>query len=51
MQKIIIELIDTLWNVNSLETGIAFNVYGELIDTLWNVNSKPTSHQKKSSQN
>ena len=33
------ELIDTLWNVNSvLPHGIPFCCICELIDTLWNVN-------------
>ena len=33
------ELIDTLWNVNSLILLDALGVEEELIDTLWNVNS------------
>ena len=37
-QKRVIELIDTLWNVNSNVTKLLFNVIIELIDTLWNVN-------------
>ena len=32
------ELIDTLWNVNSLTVLSAFLTLCELIDTLWNVN-------------
>ena len=36
------ELIDTLWNVNPLETGIELRMIVELIDTLWNVNNAPS---------
>ena len=32
------ELIDTLWNVNTGETGEHSGDVQELIDTLWNVN-------------
>ncbi len=32
------ELIDTLWNVNSLYLFRLLKVFTELIDTLWNVN-------------
>ena len=32
------ELIDTLWNVNSLISDISHLSDIELIDTLWNVN-------------
>ena len=38
MEKIIIELIDTLWNVNFCEVPITNTLDKELIDTLWNVN-------------
>ena len=34
----IIELIDTLWNVNSVFDVLASALEYELIDTLWNVN-------------
>ena len=34
------ELIDTLWNVNTLEDVIEQTGTTELIDTLWNVNKK-----------
>ena len=34
-----IELIDTLWNVNSSKLITYFFASFELIDTLWNVNS------------
>ena len=33
-----LELIDTLWNVNTLEDVIEQTGTTELIDTLWNVN-------------
>ena len=33
-----LELIDTLWNVNSLERKDRSDRFRELIDTLWNVN-------------
>ena len=32
------ELIDTLWNVNTLEVSYLLYTRIELIDTLWNVN-------------
>ena len=32
------ELIDTLWNVNDVNTVKWCKATGELIDTLWNVN-------------
>ena len=35
------ELIDTLWNVNSVGVGKCGNRKQELIDTLWNVNLIP----------
>ena len=34
----ILELIDTLWNVNQYIKDIIKLQYSELIDTLWNVN-------------
>ena len=34
----VIELIDTLWNVNFGDYRVNDSVYNELIDTLWNVN-------------
>ena len=34
----VIELIDTLWNVNTTPTLATTENYLELIDTLWNVN-------------
>ena len=37
--KMAIELIDTLWNVNSSKLITYFFASFELIDTLWNVNS------------
>ena len=33
-----LELIDTLWNVNTTPTLATTENYLELIDTLWNVN-------------
>ena len=36
--KMAIELIDTLWNVNSSKLITYFFASFELIDTLWNVN-------------
>ena len=35
----ILELIDTLWNVNYYGHHVTYHVIYELIDTLWNVNS------------
>ena len=35
-----LELIDTLWNVNTAPPISAVIVHVELIDTLWNVNHK-----------
>ena len=37
-QEVIVELIDTLWNVNYDKSGTDGFGGGELIDTLWNVN-------------
>ena len=38
-----LELIDTLWNVNTIYAdGDTFDLY-ELIDTLWNVNTLATT--------
>ena len=34
----LIELIDTLWNVNPIVFKNALSAIKELIDTLWNVN-------------
>ena len=33
-------LIETLWNVNSDVSRMAFTTYSVLIETLWNVNLK-----------
>ena len=41
----IIELIDTLWNVNQSTCQLTFYKYSELIDTLWNVNKLGKSSQ------
>ena len=35
----LVELIDTLWNVNYFSTISLNSFCGELIDTLWNVNA------------
>ena len=32
------ELIDTLWNVNTVNSCSSPSIVTELIDTLWNVN-------------
>ena len=37
-QNRFLELIDTLWNVNSTSYSTTLNGFCELIDTLWNVN-------------
>ena len=34
----LVELIDTLWNVNMLSLVLPNLLANELIDTLWNVN-------------
>ena len=33
------ELIDTLWNVNTVRKSALYFFLSELIDTLWNVNN------------
>ena len=38
-EKRIVELIDTLWNVNSALIALTMSQVLELIDTLWNVNT------------
>ena len=46
------ELIDTLWNVNSvLPHGIPFCCICELIDTLWNVNASGRHWKGKKAPN
>ena len=40
----LIELIDTLWNVNPLAVIVRPSPAKELIDTLWNVNSYQVSY-------
>ena len=37
-QKLNVELIDTLWNVNDGLPAGNYSIKMELIDTLWNVN-------------
>ena len=37
--RVIQELIDTLWNVNELQSSSNYKELMELIDTLWNVNA------------
>ena len=34
------ELIDTLWNVNTISSAVSPKYALELIDTLWNVNTQ-----------
>ena len=34
----VLELIDTLWNVNGDKLVLTKSLFPELIDTLWNVN-------------
>ena len=42
------ELIDTLWNVNSVDIPHPATLSLELIDTLWNVNSSaPGGHSRQ----
>ena len=36
----VLELIDTLWNVNIINTIKTASAMSELIDTLWNVNNR-----------
>ena len=36
--RAILELIDTLWNVNTVRKSALYFFLSELIDTLWNVN-------------
>ena len=36
----LIELIETLWNVNHSERTYNEKIYAELIETLWNVNKQ-----------
>ena len=40
------ELIDTLWNVNLICTGVSIVHFRELIDTLWNVNATFARHEQ-----
>ena len=37
-QNVIIELIETLWNVNFMRKEYYEKIKKELIETLWNVN-------------
>ena len=39
-EKVPIELIETLWNVNMWDEDTGALMAGELIETLWNVNPK-----------
>ena len=45
------ELIDTLWNVNSLYRHIPSPGTTELIDTLWNVNQTFTKKMRGATMN
>ena len=47
----IIELIDTLWNVNTTIMNEFIKKVSELIDTLWNVNPPPGKKLKHVCQN
>ena len=38
--SIVTELIETLWNVNTLQKAVGTPQTLELIETLWNVNTK-----------
>ena len=45
-----LELIDTLWNVNCRFNAFAQFVVAELIDTLWNVNEVSSAVSEVSSR-
>ena len=45
------ELIETLWNVNTLEFTMPFDTSLELIETLWNVNRVAARGALKSPSN
>ena len=47
----IVELIDTLWNVNIFSRIHCFYGFHELIDTLWNVNLQAVSYLQLCSWN
>ena len=42
----LLELIETLWNVNERAGSVGNSGKGELIETLWNVNDKEGQGQK-----
>ena len=46
-QAVQIELIDTLWNVNTTGKEKQSNQVSELIDTLWNVNKDIRNYIKR----
>ena len=47
----ILELIDTLWNVNDFQVLPVLSVVYELIDTLWNVNELMSVFQEVADMN
>ena len=42
-----VELIDTLWNVNTTNPSPSIYFIKELIDTLWNVNNSTSIGYRK----
>ena len=50
-QRSVIELIDTLWNVNCFQRTCKNQNRKELIDTLWNVNVTGEIFKKTHSAN
>ena len=49
--KELIELIDTLWNVNDDVFVFFVSWFNELIDTLWNVNNEETNTEENKTEN
>ena len=45
------ELIDTLWNVNVINSWLLKWKSNELIDTLWNVNNEETNTEENKTEN
>ena len=46
-----LELIDTLWNVNVINSWLLKWKSNELIDTLWNVNNEETNTEENKTEN
>ena len=44
------ELIDTLWNVNVINSWLLKWKSNELIDTLWNVNNEETNTEENKTE-